>query len=115
MTETVRAWRDFPPDLLPLPHPSWRNTGWLKRNPWFEAEVAPYLREPVPASSPHEALLVLAVAAARSAPAPRWRCNSALPPRRFAGPRLEADRFISFDGAKLGLSPGTPAAASPGR
>jgi len=27
-----------------LPHPSWRNTAWLKRNPWFEAEVAPWLR-----------------------------------------------------------------------
>jgi len=27
-----------------MPHPSWRNTGWLKANPWFEAEVAPYLR-----------------------------------------------------------------------
>jgi len=47
MTETVRAWRDYPPSLLPLPHPSWRNTGWLKRNPWFEAEVAPYLRHRV--------------------------------------------------------------------
>ena len=47
LTETVRAWRGFPPNLLPLPHPSWRNTGWLKRNPWFEAEVAPYLRHRV--------------------------------------------------------------------
>lgn len=47
MTETVRAWRDYAPEFLPMPHPSWRNTGWLKRNPWFEAEVAPYLRERV--------------------------------------------------------------------
>jgi uracil-DNA glycosylase len=47
MTEIVRAWRDFLPDRLVLPHPSWRNTGWLKRNPWFEAEVTPYLRERV--------------------------------------------------------------------
>lgn len=47
MTDTVRAWRDYAPDILPLPHPSWRNTGWLKRNPWFEAEVTPYLRERV--------------------------------------------------------------------
>ena len=47
MTETVRAWRDYLPDLLPLPHPSWRNTAWLKRNPWFEAEVTPYLRQRV--------------------------------------------------------------------
>jgi uracil-DNA glycosylase len=44
MTETVRAWRDYAPSVLPLPHPSWRNTAWLKKNPWFEAEVLPYLR-----------------------------------------------------------------------
>jgi uracil-DNA glycosylase len=44
MTETVANWRDFLPDAIPLPHPSWRNTGWLKRNPWFEDEVVPYLR-----------------------------------------------------------------------
>lgn len=49
MTETVRAWRDYLPDMLPLPHPSWRNTAWLKGNPWFEAEVAPYLRQRVQA------------------------------------------------------------------
>ncbi|KQW70509.1 uracil-DNA glycosylase [Phenylobacterium sp. Root77] len=47
MTETVRAWRDYAPAFLPMPHPSWRNTGWLKRNPWFETEVAPYLRQRV--------------------------------------------------------------------
>jgi len=47
MTETVRAWRDYGPSLLPLPHPSWRNTAWLRRNPWFEAEVVPWLRERV--------------------------------------------------------------------
>ena len=44
MTEAIRNWRSFPPDVLPLPHPSWRNTGWLRRHPWFEAEVTPYLR-----------------------------------------------------------------------
>jgi uracil-DNA glycosylase len=44
MTETVRAWREYLPDVLVLPHPSWRNSAWLKRNPWFEAEAAPYLR-----------------------------------------------------------------------
>jgi uracil-DNA glycosylase len=32
------------PALLCLPHPSWRNNGWLKRNPWFEAEAVPYLQ-----------------------------------------------------------------------
>lgn len=49
MTETVRAWRDYGLAHLPLPHPSWRNTGWLKRNPWFEREVVPHLRERVAA------------------------------------------------------------------
>ena len=44
LTETVRAWRDYAPDYLPLPHPSWRNTAWLKKNPWFEAELLPELR-----------------------------------------------------------------------
>lgn len=44
MTETVRNWRDFSPDAFPLPHPSWRNTGWLKKNPWFEGELLPELR-----------------------------------------------------------------------
>jgi uracil-DNA glycosylase len=44
LTETVRAWRDYAPDFLPLPHPSWRNTGWLKANAWFAAEVLPILR-----------------------------------------------------------------------
>ncbi len=44
MTDTVARWREFGPDIIPMPHPSWRNTGWLKANPWFEAEVAPYLR-----------------------------------------------------------------------
>lgn len=46
---TVGKWRDVyrPKDrrrLLPVPHPSWRNNVWLKRNPWFEAEVLPLLR-----------------------------------------------------------------------
>lgn len=44
MTATVAAWRDYGPDAIPLPHPSWRNMGWMKRNPWFEAEVVPSLR-----------------------------------------------------------------------
>ena len=44
MTETVRQWRDHLPAFFPTPHPSWRNTGWLKRNPWFEAEALPELR-----------------------------------------------------------------------
>jgi len=49
LTETVRAWRDYLPDSLPLPHPSWRNTAWLKKNPWFEADLVPELRRRVAA------------------------------------------------------------------
>ena len=44
MTQTVAAWRDYAPAVLPLPHPSWRNTAWLKGEPWFEREVVPHLR-----------------------------------------------------------------------
>lgn len=44
VTQTVAAWREVLPDALPLPHPSWRNTAWLKKNPWFEAELLPVLR-----------------------------------------------------------------------
>jgi uracil-DNA glycosylase len=50
MTETVRAWRDSlaiagGPAVLPLPHPSWRNSGWIKRNPWFSEELLPELQQ----------------------------------------------------------------------
>jgi len=44
MTETVRAWQEYLPEFIPLPHPSWRNNAWIKRNPWFEAELLPELR-----------------------------------------------------------------------
>ena len=44
VAETVARWREHLPRFLPLPHPSWRNTAWLRRNPWFDDEVAPYLR-----------------------------------------------------------------------
>ncbi len=47
MTETVRAWRAYLPRFLPTPHPSWRNTGWVRKNPWFESEVLPELRQRV--------------------------------------------------------------------
>ncbi len=50
LSDTVRAWRSYGPDVIPLPHPSWRNTGWLKREPWFEAELVPVLRERVRAA-----------------------------------------------------------------
>jgi len=50
LTQTVRDWRLFAamrPALYPLPHPSWRNSHWLKRNPWFESEVVPALKAEV--------------------------------------------------------------------
>ena len=47
MSETVAAWREHPEHLLALPHPSWRNTGWLNRNPWFARELLPVLRRRV--------------------------------------------------------------------
>jgi len=47
VAQAVADWRAFLPDTICLPHPSWRNTGWLRRNPWFEAEVTPYLRRRV--------------------------------------------------------------------
>jgi uracil-DNA glycosylase len=52
VSELIKAWRqhleraDGVP-MLPLPHPSWRNSGWLKANPWFAAEVLPELRQRV--------------------------------------------------------------------
>jgi len=45
LTETVRHGRDYLPDFLPLPHPSWRNTAWLRKNLWFEADLLPELRK----------------------------------------------------------------------
>lgn len=48
--EIVSRWREFAgsrPKIIALPHPSWRNSGWIKRNPWFEAEVVPMLRDEV--------------------------------------------------------------------
>lgn len=48
MTETVRHFRDYLPEgYFPLPHPSWRNIGWQKKQPWFAAEVLPALRAAV--------------------------------------------------------------------
>ncbi|MDE1938530.1 MAG: uracil-DNA glycosylase family protein [Alphaproteobacteria bacterium] len=47
VTETVKAWREYSPRYLPLPHPSWRNNAWLQKNPWFAKELLPYLRRRV--------------------------------------------------------------------
>ncbi len=44
VTKAVEDWRSHGPRYVPLPHPSWRNTGWLKRNPFFEEETVPWLR-----------------------------------------------------------------------
>lgn len=47
VTETVANWRNHAPGTFPLPHPSWRNTAWIKRNPWFETETLPALKAAV--------------------------------------------------------------------
>ena len=51
LTETVRAWQDYGPDIIPLPHPSPRNNIWLKKNPWFAESLLPALK-----TRTHEAL-----------------------------------------------------------
>ena len=66
LSETVARWRDIyrvsdHPRLVPMPHPSWRNNAWLKRNPWFETELLPVLR----------ADIARIVAPSAVAPAPR--------------------------------------------
>ena len=47
LTETVADWRDFAPAFFPTPHPSWRNNAWLRKNPRFESELLPALRQRV--------------------------------------------------------------------
>lgn len=44
LTETVKAWQSYAPDIIPLPHPSPRNNLWLQKNPWFENSVLPALQ-----------------------------------------------------------------------
>jgi uracil-DNA glycosylase len=44
LAETTRAWRDYAPEYVPLPHPSPRNQPWFKRHPWFERQLVPMLR-----------------------------------------------------------------------
>jgi uracil-DNA glycosylase len=50
LTETVRDFHACGEGLFPLPHPSWRSTIWMRRNPWFESEVLPALRATVRAA-----------------------------------------------------------------
>jgi uracil-DNA glycosylase len=45
LTDTVKNWKDYWPEIVALPHPSPRNNIWLRRNPWFEEEILPVLRE----------------------------------------------------------------------
>ncbi|MGR3660881.1 MAG: uracil-DNA glycosylase family protein [Paracoccaceae bacterium] len=47
VTQTVLSWSDHAPKVFPLPHPSWRNSGWLKVDPWFEEKLLPDLRKRV--------------------------------------------------------------------
>jgi uracil-DNA glycosylase len=47
LTETVQAWKQYSPQYLPMPHPSPRNSLWLKKNDWFEEKVVPVLRKRV--------------------------------------------------------------------
>lgn len=47
VTDRVVAWKEHAPQVFPLPHPSWRNTGWLARHPWFDAELKPALQAQV--------------------------------------------------------------------
>jgi uracil-DNA glycosylase len=46
LTDSVRAFEKFD-NIIPLPHPSWRSSGWMQRNPWFETDVLPTLRDQV--------------------------------------------------------------------
>jgi uracil-DNA glycosylase len=56
LADTVQRWRDFLPlGYFPLPHPSPRNTRWLRARPWFEQEVLPGLRAAVGTALDHSA------------------------------------------------------------
>ena len=47
LTDRVRNFGSYGEATFPLPHPSWRVAGWMKRNPWFETGVLPALRQAV--------------------------------------------------------------------
>ncbi len=44
LSDTVRDFEAYAPDIIPLPHPSWRNTSWIQKNPWFSDQNLKYLR-----------------------------------------------------------------------
>lgn len=48
LTETVYHFEDYLPQFIPLPHPSPRNRFWMKKNPWFEESIVPYLQKRIP-------------------------------------------------------------------
>lgn len=47
LTETVRAWKDYPSNIIPLPHPSPRNNIWLSKNEWFGVDLLPHLKREI--------------------------------------------------------------------
>jgi len=48
LTQTVQRWQTYRSEgVFTLPHPSWRNTGWIKKNPWFESETLPALKSDI--------------------------------------------------------------------
>lgn len=47
LTETVQAWREYLPECIVLPHPSWHNNAWIKNHKWFKMELIPELQERV--------------------------------------------------------------------
>ena len=47
LTETVKNWKSYWPEILPLPHPSPRNMRWFKNNPWYEGDILPTLRKTI--------------------------------------------------------------------
>lgn len=47
LTETVRNYNQYLPEIIVLPHPSPRNNIWLRKNAWFERELLPVLKSRV--------------------------------------------------------------------
>lgn len=53
VTQTVSNWKEYIDNpiggnrFFPLPHPSWRNTGWIKKHSFFEEDLLPFLKNEV--------------------------------------------------------------------